>query len=162
MSDALEAPRAILRDLHRAALMRDEKHTSAELAERFADVAMGLEDMQTPEVLRAVFLSWATREGADQSRWARKTLKAEGVQALAWYARNGHSGFKPLRLFTLSETQNTRSFYENTARQYEHQASLWATAEEKHSRHPNLALGDVLDTGELEALVVASLEAEAI
>lgn len=162
MSDALDAPRSVLRDLHRTALLRDDKHTSSELADQFADIALGLEDLQTREVLRAVFRSWATREGADIKRSAIREINADGIALLVRYARNGQSGTKPLRLFTLNETQNTRIFYQSTAREYAHQEQLWSAAEAKHSQHPELPLGDVLDPSELQALADASLEAEAV
>lgn len=157
-----EYARGILRDLHRAGIVSETKHNSAEHADEFVRLARGLEDLQTPECVFALWRYFAIREGKQSHERAIRLLQNEGVAVLAKYARNGASGFKPLHLFTLNETENTKNFYVQTATQYEIRAGLWQAAAAKHAEHPKLPLGDVLDVTELSALADTSLEAEAV
>lgn len=158
----IDYARAILRDLHRAGILSEGKHSSAEHADEFVRLARGLEDLQTPECIFALWRYFAIREGKPSHQRAVRALRDEGIAVLARFARNGQSGFKPLTLFTFSETKNTRDFYVSSAEQYAHHAQLWRDVAEKHAQHPQLPLGEVLDTAELIALADATLEAEAV
>lgn len=159
--NALEVARRVLRDLHRAAILREEKYTSAQIARDFVAVARGLDELQADDVRDAIYENWATRDGDSTKKRAVRALEADGQAFLVRYARNGQSGTKPLRLFTLSETQNTAGYFLTAARQFAVQADRWSEAEKRHLEHPELALGDVLDPAELQALADVTREADA-
>lgn len=156
--EALEVARAVLIDLHRAELLTDTKSSSSEIADKFVLIARGLDELQADDVRDAIYRNWAIRDGDSLKKRAVKLLEDEGVAVLVRFARNGTSGTKPLRLFSLNETKNTASFLLTTARQYSAQADLWADAERRHSEQPDLTLGQVLGSDELTALADAYRE----